>query len=145
MKFKLASDHKLYYQKDESLVPVELVQCFPLTYPNEYYSLLDSEGLEIELFENFDHLTQNERSLLEQYLNSKSYKCMIIGIHSIEEDFGLRNFKVKTNMGDRTFQMPLDEWPKESRNGQILFEDVFGEKFILERLEFGHNLLKTYV
>tara|TARA_B100001971_G_scaffold37960_1_gene33003 strand:- start:46917 stop:47354 length:438 start_codon:yes stop_codon:yes gene_type:complete len=145
MKFKLAPDHKLYYKVGDEFKEVELVQCFPLSHPNEYYSLKDNEGKELELFQSLNDLDTESREVIENYQVFKSFKCKVIGIYHIEEDFGLRNFKVKTNMGDRSFQMPLDEWPKVADDGLIFFEDVFGEKFILESLEFGEKHLKPYV
>lgn len=145
MKFKIASDHKLYYFKNDEFKEVELVQCFPMTHPNEYYSLKDKDGEELELFQSLNDLDNESRELIEFYQKFKSFKCKVIGIYNIVEDFGLRNFKVKTNMGDRSFQMPLDEWPKIGDDGLILFEDVFGEKFILENLDFGEKHLRPYV
>lgn len=145
MKFKIAQDHKLYFKVEENFKEVELAQCFPLSHPNEYFSLKDKEGQEIELIQSLNDLDNDSREIIENYQSFKSFKCKVIGIYLIEEDFGLRNFKVKTNMGDRSFQMPLDEWPKVNKDGTILFEDVFGEKFILECLEFGDKHLRPYV
>jgi len=149
-KFKLELDKKLFYLKNKSAewVEVDLKPCFPQTFADQYYSLQDDKGEEIELIERIeksDFLDELDIEILNEYINFKKFTFVIIGIYSIAEDFGLRNFKVKTVQGDRSFQTGLDVWPRVINNGAILIDDLYGEQYWIHDLEFGQDELNALV
>ncbi len=145
MQFKMAEDKKLFWLSDENWTSVEIKACFPNSHPNKYLSVRNDKGVELALIEKLEDLSVEARSIVHDYLKFKSFVFEIIGIYKIEEDFGLRSFEVKTKSGDRCFQMALDDWPEVNSRGNIHLEDLHGEQYSIENLEFGAKILSAYV
>ena len=112
MQFKLAEDKKLFWLSDEDWVSVEIKACFPNSHPNKYLSVRNDKGVELALIEKLDDLSLDSKLIVDEYLKFKSFVFKIVGIYKISEDFGLRSFEVKTESGDRCFQMALEDWPE---------------------------------
>lgn len=145
MEFKLAKDHKLFWLKNKSWLEVELKACFPTSHPDKYFSIRDEQGQELALLENLNILDDQNKRIVESYLSFKSFVFEVTGIYEIEEDYGLRHFEVKTNKGDRSFQMALEVWPQVFEDGTIVFDDLHGEQYHVKNLEFGHKTLEAYL
>jgi len=145
MKLSLDENFGLNYMVEDKWTRVELKPCFPLSHQNVFFSLRDKDGNELELIESLEHLDDKSKCVLERYIEFKTFRCVIKGIYSVDEDFGLRNFNVLTNMGKRSLQMPLDVWPMNTINQEFLLNDIYGETFIIRELEFGFDLLKPYI
>ncbi len=145
MKFKLESDKKLFYSKDNEWQEVELKSCFPLTDKNSFFSVLDKEAKEIELIESLSHLNVSDRFVVDEYLNFRGFNFEILGVYKIEEDFGLRHFEVKTQVGDKAFQTALDAWPMKTKSGEYIFSDIHGDQFIVNTLDFGEKYMKALI
>ena len=74
--------------------------------------------------EDLKRLDPASRELLENALAEVGFILEITQIHSIREDFELRNWKVETLQGPRTFQTKLDNWPRPLPKGGILIKDI---------------------
>lgn len=145
MNFKIAEDKKLFWLQNKTWWEVELKPCFPTSNPNKYFSIRDEKGNELSLIENLDNLDDENRSIIENYLSFKNFVFEILGIYTVDEDFGLRHFEVKTSKGDRCFQTPLEDWPEVDEDGTIRINDLYGEQYQIKKLEFGHEILEAYV
>jgi len=105
-------------------IPVKPHLCFPWTSSKQYISLRNDEGKEIMFIEDLKRLDPASRELLENALAEVGFILEITQIHSIREDFELRNWKVETLQGPRTFQTKLDNWPRPLPKGGILIKDI---------------------
>ena len=50
---------------------------------------------------------------------------------SIEEEVEIRQWKVETRHGPRSFQTHLDDWPRVLPMGGLLIRDVGGDLYLL--------------
>lgn len=144
MKFKLDKNMKLYVKMAGSFELVSVVAAFPKTKPKNYLSLLNEKGEEMGFIEDLSALEASESKILEKYLEFKHFQFQILGFYRVEDDFGVRNFEVKTRQGDRKFQTELDFWPK-LKNGKIEFTDIFGDRFYFTSLEFGQEKVRDLI
>ncbi|MFT6633634.1 MAG: hypothetical protein ACJAS4_003605 [Bacteriovoracaceae bacterium] len=145
MLFKIAKNMELYFFQNQSWAPVDLKPCFPNSFKDKYFSIRDKDGKEVYLIESLAQLEEINRKTIIEYLKFKTFRFEIVGIHRIEEDFGVRHFEVKTNKGDRNFQTNLDDWPTIQKDGSILIDDLFGDQYCIYNLKFGQKLISDYI
>lgn len=106
--------------------------CFPWTKPDSYVSLRDDENNEVAMILRTSDLEPDSRRVLEQVLGESGFVLEVTRIHSMEECFEIRNWKVDTKQGPRTFQTKLGEWPLGTPGGGLLFRDVAGDWFLVD-------------
>ena len=145
MEFKIEQDRKLFCLKNKMWIEVDLKPCFPNSHPDRYFSVRDSKGNELFLIKSLQELDVTNRELVREYLGFKNFIFEVEGFYAIDEDFGLRNFKVATNKGDRIFQTALDDWPRETKDGSALIECLHGEQYLIKDLKFGSHILNIYL
>lgn len=114
---------------DGRWVPVSVFRCFPWTAPEGHLSLRDVQGEEVAYVVDAALLDAESRKALEAALSLAGFTFAITGIDSIQEDFELRVWKVRTAQGKRTFQTELDAWPEALPGGGWLLRDVTGDLY----------------
>jgi len=122
-------DGKLWLVRPQGDVSVELVRCFPWTAPKRYLSLRNKDGEEQAFVADSAELDESSRRAVEATLARSSFVLEITRILEVEEDFELRSWRVETAHGPRTFQTPLDGWPRELDAGGLVIEDVYGDLY----------------
>jgi hypothetical protein len=122
-------DGKLWLVRAEGDVAVEIVRCFPWTSPERYLSLRSADGQEQAFVIDAGELDRASREAVEATLARSSFVLEIVRILAVEEDFELRSWRVETAHGPRTFQTPLDGWPRELDAGGLVVEDVYGDLY----------------
>jgi len=116
---------------DEVETEVKVFQCFPWSGPARFISLRDFDDNEVTLVENINDLDVLSRQALERALIAAGFVLEIVALESVEEDFEIRNWKVKTLQGKRTFQTLLDESMRKVPGNGVLIEDVAGDLFYI--------------
>jgi hypothetical protein len=106
--------------------------CFPWSKPGRYLSLRDDEDKELAFICELSELDPDSRSAVEQSLTESVFVLTVTKVESSEEDFEIRNWKVDTRQGPRTFQTKIGEWPIDTPGGGLLFRDVAGDLFLVE-------------
>ena len=129
------SSGQLWVKKGENQTEVKLVRCFPWTEPGRWISLRDEKEAEVALVQDVRALPEGEREILEEALAEAGFVIEIRSVLAHEEDFELRNWKVKTAQGPRTFQTRLDEWPRGVPGGGLLIRDVNGDLYLIPEAE----------
>lgn len=125
-------DGRLWALLAERAAPVKLRRCFPWTFPERYISLQTEDNVELAFVSDPKELDAASQAALSQALSEAGFVFLIQRVHSVEEDFELRCFKVETPQGPRAFQTALDAWPRETSDGGLLIEDVAGDVFRIE-------------
>jgi hypothetical protein len=110
-------------------VHVHVCRCFPWSEPSRFVSLRDSDEEEIALVPDLDQLDPDSRGALEVALVEAGFVLQIEAIDDIEEEIEIRCWRVRTRQGERAFQTPRDEWPREVPGGGLLIRDVAGDLF----------------
>ena len=131
-------DGQLWASRSGEATAVRVVRCFPWSSPARFLSLRDEEDEEVALVPNPGDLDPESRIALEEAMVEAGFVLEVLGIESVEEDYEIRCWNVRTAQGRRSFQTPLDEWPRLAPGGGLLIEDVAGDLFWIpspERLD----------
>ena len=145
MKFKLLSNMEIQYNEEYVWKTVDIKACFPLKNSNRFLSVLNSEGQEVELITSLDELTNEDKVLVQKYLHFKEYSFEILGVYEVKDEFAVRTFFVKTNSGDLKFQTELDHWPELVGEKTHLLQDLFGDRYLIQDLEFGYDKIQALI
>jgi Domain of unknown function (DUF1854) len=112
-------------------VPVRLRQCFPWSEPHRHLSLRDEDDEEVALVEDPAALEPDSRRAIEQALAEAGFVLEVVRVLSIDEEVEIRQWKVETKHGPRSFQTHLDDWPRALPMGGLLIRDVSGDLYLL--------------
>ncbi len=126
-----AGDGRLVAIVEGESVSVKLRQCFPWSEPHRHLSLRDEEDEEVALVEDPATLAPESRRALEQALAEAGFVLEVVRVLSIEEEVEIRQWKVETKHGPRSFQTHLDDWPRALPKGGLLIRDVAGDLYLL--------------
>ena len=116
---------------DGTEIAVRLRQCFPWSDPHRHLSLRDDDDEEIALVEDPATLAPESRLALEGALADAGFVLEIVRVLSIDEEVEIRQWKVETKHGPRSFQTHLDDWPRTLPHGALLIRDVGGDLYLL--------------
>jgi hypothetical protein len=126
-----AGDGRLFAIVGGETVAVRLRQCFPWSEPHRYLSLRDEDDEEVALVEDPAALEPESRRAIEQALAEAGFVLHVVRVLSIEEEVEIRQWKVETKHGPRSFQTHLDDWPRALPMGGLLIRDVAGDLYFL--------------
>jgi hypothetical protein len=125
------SDGRLVAGIDGRRVAVKLRQCFPWSEPTRYISLRDSDDKEVAIVDNPSTLDNESRQALELALAEAGFVLEVTRVLDIDEEIEIRQWKVETKQGNRSFQTHLDDWPRVLPSGGLLIRDVAGDLYRL--------------
>lgn len=108
-------------------IPVRARRCFPWSEPDRYVSIRDEMENEIALATDLGELDPASRAAVERSLDEADFVMDIERIESVTEESEVRNWKVATRQGLRSFQTKRDEWPRQMPGGGLLIRDVAGD------------------
>ncbi len=123
----IGSNGQLMIKKEKEDIPIIIRKCFPWSEPNSFYSLRDENDKEVFLIEDLMNLDPASTKAIEEELVESGFILEITAIDEISKEFQLRNWKVKTHKGNRTFQTRLEDWPIELADNSILISDIAGD------------------
>ena len=126
-----SGDGRLFAVVDGERVPVRLRQCFPWSEPHRHLSLRDEDDDEVALVEDPAALEPESRRAIEQALAEAGFVLEVVCVLSIDEEVEIRQWKVDTKHGPRSFQTHLDDWPRALPMGGLLIRDVAGDLYLL--------------
>jgi hypothetical protein len=92
-------------------------------------SLRDGEEEEVALVRDLGELEVDSRRALERALAEASFVIEVEGVDEVEDEIEIRNFRVRTSNGVRSFQTLRDEWPRTTPDGALLIVDVAGDLY----------------
>lgn len=122
-------DSRLVVVRDGEVIAVRLRQCFPWSEPYRHLSLRDARDREIALVEDPSTLTPESRQALERALVIAGFVLEVTRVLSIDEEVEIRQWKVVTVQGSRSFQTHLDDWPRVLPGTGLLIHDVAGDLY----------------
>jgi hypothetical protein len=131
VRLRSAGDGRLFVVVDGEPVSVRLRQCFPWSEPHRHLSLRDEDDEEVALVDDPATLASESRRALEQALAEAGFVLKVTRVVSIEEEVEIRQWKVETKHGPRSFQTHLDDWPRLLPKGGLLIRDVAGDLYFL--------------
>ena len=129
------SDARLWAVRDGAAEAVQVQRCFPWSDPGRWFSLRNEDGDEVALVRDPAELDVGSRSALESALIEAGFVLEVERILEVEEEIEIRSWKVETKQGERWFQTPRDEWPRDAPGGGLLVRDVSGDLFYIREPE----------
>ena len=128
---KNVGDGRLFAVVDGVAVAVRLRQCFPWSEPHRHLSLRNEDDEEVALVEDPATLGEESRLAIEHALAEAGFVLEVTRVVSIDEEVEIRQWKVETKHGPRSFQTHLDDWPRVLPMGGLLIRDVGGDLYLL--------------
>ena len=123
------ADGRLWALRGDVERAVWVRRCFPWSEPTRFVSLRDDEEHEFALVRDPAELGPSSRRVLEEAMVAAGFVFEIIGVMGIEEEVGIRHWRVETQQGARSFQTRLDAWPRLLPHGGLLIRDVAGDLY----------------
>ena len=122
-------DGQLWARTGDREVRVKVRRCFPWTEPGRFVSLRDRRHEEIALVRDPGELDARSRAALEDALAAAGFVLEVTRIHAVEEEVEIRNWRVETHQGPRSFQTRRDDWPRKVSDSSFLIRDVAGDLY----------------
>lgn len=111
------------------LAPVHPVRLFPLSCPEGYIALLDNDEKEIGLVQEMATLDPESRQALQAELAVSYLLPQIERILSVHEEFGVLHWHVRTNRGERQFDVRGRDEIFPVALGRYLVRDIDGNRY----------------
>ena len=82
-----------------------------------------------------DLLDESSKTVTRQAMRESRFMLEITKVHGLDEEYEIRNWRVETKQGPRTFQTHREEWPNPVENGGFLVRAVAGDLIYIPELE----------
>ncbi len=116
---------------------IRVVPAFPISRPNRFVYLFDSEGKEIGLLTDHRRLDRESRELLLEQADQAYFMPRIIRIERIEErqGLGIARWEVETDRGWSSFEMvSRSESVWFVGRNRLVIRDADGNRYLIEDL-----------
>ena len=108
---------------------VAVHRIFPITAPNYFIVLIDSDGEEIGIIRDVSELCRESRRALATELERDYFTPKIISINAIEERFHILEWDVETDRGSRAFETRSSRDIRSVVGGRIVIRDAEGNRY----------------
>src|SRR5262249_37087969 len=134
--FKHGVTLRLTVEEDRSYLKVSILRAFPLSDPNRFLSVRDSENKEVGLIVNPADLGVENRKLVEEDLERRYLVPAVTRIVSAKERFGTVDWTVETDRGVCRFTTRnLRENIQRPTPGRVILNDVDGNRYDIRNLD----------
>jgi hypothetical protein len=116
-------------------IVVRPMRAFPLSDPEQYVALLDTEGNEVALIPHLAELPPKPRELLVQELEKSYFLPELVRVLEITDDFGIQRWEVETDRGPRVFEVRSREDLRWLHPGHLIVRDVDGNRYEIKRFD----------
>ncbi|MEI7436893.1 MAG: DUF1854 domain-containing protein, partial [bacterium] len=128
--FKSGATLRLTIEGEYSVLKVVILRAFPLTFPQQYYSLRDGSGKDLGLIVNPGALEPESRRLVEADIERRYMTAVVRRIHSVTERFGTVDWEVETHRGTNRFTTrDLRDNVLRPTPVRVIFTDVAGNRY----------------
>jgi hypothetical protein len=126
---------RLTLKGDRSYLKVSLLRVFPLSEPNQYFSVRD-DGKEIGLLTDPAALDEASRRLIHAELERRYLVPVVQRIVTVKERFGTVDWTVETDRGVCRFTTQnLRENIQRPAPGRIILSDVEGNRYDIRQVD----------
>ncbi|MCI0433162.1 MAG: DUF1854 domain-containing protein [Gemmatimonadetes bacterium] len=149
LRLERRDDGRLWAARGGIQCAVRVQPCFPWSEPARFLSLRDAEDDEFDLVRDPLQLDAPSRAALEQVLIEAGFVFELTEVVDIDEEVELRQWRVITRQGVRSFQTRLDDWPRRLPDGGLLIRDVAGDLYCVREpdamTQHSRDLLWAFV
>jgi hypothetical protein len=127
---------RLTVENDRTYLQVGVLRAFPLSDPNQFLSIRDSENKEIGLIVNPADLNIEYRKLVKEDLERRYLVPVVRRITAAKERFGTVDWTMDTDRGACRFTTRnLRENVQRPAPGRIIVNDVDGNRYDIRNLD----------
>jgi len=134
--------------REDPIVDVRIVRCFPWSVPDSYVSVRGADGKEVAMLRSIDELDEASRSVVDEELRDKVFNPKILRIVDYKHEFGVTQIQAETDRGEVTFQIRSRDDIRILSAKRALFRDVDGNTYELPDVTAldatGQNYLQRY-
>jgi catechol 2,3-dioxygenase-like lactoylglutathione lyase family enzyme len=116
-------------------IVVRPMRAFPLSEPEQFVALLDTDGNEVALIPDLSQLPARPRELLEQELEKSYFLPELVRVLEISDEFGIQRWEVETDRGARVFEVRSREDLRWLHPGHLIVRDVDGNRYEIKRFD----------
>jgi hypothetical protein len=114
---------------DGMIAAVRPTRLFPLSCPEGYIALLDNDEQEIALVRDMGDLDFASRQALQEALEASYLVPEILAIYEVREEFGVLQWHVQTDRGERRFDVRGRDEIYPVGHGHFLVRDIEGVRY----------------
>jgi hypothetical protein len=116
-------------------IQAQVFRCFPWSDPDRYVSLRDLDDKEVALIGTLAELDPESRAVVEEALTDASFVFDIEAVESMEAEFEINQWKVRTRQGPCTFQTRRNDYPRLMDDGSLVIQDVSKNLYRVRNLD----------
>ena len=125
----------LYLNQDKDKEMVTLKKCFPWSEGASFFSVRNAKDDEVAFITKLEELSASDYQAIARYFESHYSQFTINKLISVDEEYDLRLFKLKLNLGNVAFKCELMIGPIILSEGRILLYDINGDFYVIEDLK----------
>lgn len=122
---------QLWLELRSGRVHVHPVRCFPLTAPAEWIALVDERGREVVTIAELQQLSVEQRSILEQALNTREFIPRIESIERIDVLPSTGVWHVITDRGATEFTLGHEDHVRPLSPRRFVVTDTHGTRYLV--------------
>jgi hypothetical protein len=127
---------RLTIEGDRSYLQIGIVRAFPLSDPNQYFSVRDGANKEVGLIVDPSRLGVEDRQLVDEELQRRYFVPAVTRIVSAKERFGTVDWTVETDRGLCRFTTRnLRENVQRPAPERIILTDVDGNRYDIRNID----------
>jgi hypothetical protein len=131
LRLERRSDGQLWAVRDGEERAVRVRRLFPWSVGARHVSLRDAGNHEFALVGPHERLDEDSTMVLEEAMVAAGFVLEVTAVLDIDEEVEIRAWRVETRQGARAFQTHLDDWPRSTPGGGLLFRDVAGDLYFV--------------
>lgn len=108
---------------------VHPARCFPLTDPDRWISIFDSDGQEVVSIDSIAALSEETRALLLAELSEREFMPVVKRIVSVSSEHLPCDWVVETSRGPTTFVLDSEDHLRKLEGNRVIITDSHGVRY----------------
>jgi hypothetical protein len=113
------------------LIGVDPVRAFPISAPQGWLSIMDSEGHEVLCIRDIEKLPAETRNILEEELSKREFVPIIQRITGVMADIDPSQWQVETDRGPTSFLLDSEDDVRRLGPYKAMFVDTHGIRYLI--------------
>ncbi len=137
MQLLMETDKTLTLKRDgqDDVKDVRLRRAFPWSKAEEFVSIRDEKGKELEMIARLADLPADQRQIVDAWLAGNSFIPIVKRVIRVNTDFGYQQWHVETDRGPLSFRVQEREDIRFLPDGRFSIKDVEGNIYAMPPLD----------
>ncbi len=130
-------------------IGVTALRLFPLTAPDEWISIINSDGQEVACLADLAQLPPDERELVSNELKRREFVPEILRVRSTSGNYIPSQWEVDTDRGPTRFILQDEKDIRQLGPSQVLILDAHGIRYLVHQLQaldpVSRRIIERYI